>query len=368
MSASGIPEPGDWPTFGWSDEARPALGRALRAGPAVLATITALHGGGPRSPGTQMVLGCGVLDGYLSGGCIEADLAVHARACLGDGVARTLVYGQGSPWADISLPCGARLEVFLEAISPDDPAAQALVASSTTRAPVWWASDGSQRACLNAPPSPIDQSWPLLRPYAPIPRLLVFGSDPIALAISQLAIQAGFQTHLARVRGPSAPPPIAGLSYHRLEPDAVFTALGGLDAWTYVAVCGHEAGRDHAALVAALSGEAAYVGLLGARRRLAPRLEALRRAGVEETALASLRAPIGLDLGGKAPFEVAIAVMAEMILVRRAREDPGQMQEPIPSVSDGQDAVKTIPRDRVPYSPEEWQRTEQTRTVDASRP
>lgn len=82
-------------------------------------------------------------------------------------------------------------------------------------------------------------------------------------------------------------------------------------------MCGHEAERDHPALLAALRGQAAYVGLLGARRRLAPRLEALRADGVSQEALTRLRAPIGLDLGGKAPFEVAIAVLAEMILVRR---------------------------------------------------
>ena len=54
-----------------------------------------------------------------------------------------------------------------------------------------------------------------------------------------------------------------------------------------------------------------------ARRRLPPRLEALRAAGIGQEALAGLHAPIGLNLGGKAPFEVAIAVLAEMTLVRR---------------------------------------------------
>lgn len=316
----GIPALDDWPLFGWSDEARPALGEALRSGPAVLATITAIEGGGPRPVGTQMVFGRGVVDGYLSGGCIEADLALHAQACLADGAPRSLVYGQGSPWADIRLLCGARLEVFIEAIAPDDAAGRALAASARARRPVWWVSDGHRRACRAAAPTVSEAPGTLVRPYAPIPRLVIFGADPIALAIGQLGVLAGFETHLVRGRGPSVPPPIPGLAYHRLEPDAAFEALGGVDRWTYVAVCGHDDARDHPALVAALGGQAAYVGLLGARRRLPPRLEALRLAGIGQEALARLHAPIGLDLGGKAPFEVAIAVLAEMTQVRRAAQ------------------------------------------------
>jgi xanthine dehydrogenase accessory factor len=320
-----LPDLDDWPLFGWSDEARPALGRALERGPAVLATIIALEGGGPRPIGTQMVFGDGVLDGYLSGGCIEADVAAHAQSCLIDGAPRTLIYGEGSPWGDIRLLCGARLEVFVEAIPPGDPAALALAASAEIRTPVWWASDGGRRACLTAQPAARREAT-VLRPYVPIPRLVIFGADPIALAIAQTGVLAGFETHLVRDKGPSTAPPILGVRYHRAEPAAVLSALGGGDPWTYVAVCGHEPERDHAALVSALSGQAAYVGLLGARRRLEPRLTALREAGVADDALDRLRAPIGLDLGGKAPFEVAIAVLAEMILVRRG----GQAARPAP--------------------------------------
>ncbi|PXA82732.1 hypothetical protein DMC25_19420, partial [Caulobacter sp. D4A] len=96
---------------------------------------------------------------------------------------------------------------------------------------------------------------------------------------------------------------------------------------------GHDLALDHEALLAALPSPASYVGLLGARRRLAERITALRAAGLTERDLAKLRAPIGLDLGGKAPFEVAIAVIGEIIaarhgqpaLERRAHSNPSPL-------------------------------------------
>jgi len=135
-----------WPLFGLADDARPALRAALNSGrPAALATIVALGGGGPRPVGTQMVIAEGAVSGFLSGGCLEDDVAGHAREVLRDGAPRRLVYGEGSPWPDIRLLCGARIEVQLEAIAPDDAAARRLLALADARAPAVWLSDGRAR-------------------------------------------------------------------------------------------------------------------------------------------------------------------------------------------------------------------------------
>src|ERR1041385_5755042 len=100
----------EWPLFGLTDDVRPSLRQAREAGEAlVLATLISVEGGGPRPEGTQMVFAPGVLAGYFSGGCVESDVAGHAWACLQDGEPRTLVYGEGSPWPDIRLLCGARI-------------------------------------------------------------------------------------------------------------------------------------------------------------------------------------------------------------------------------------------------------------------
>ncbi|HEY1425952.1 MAG TPA: XdhC family protein [Caulobacteraceae bacterium] len=308
----------DWPMFGLGDDARPALARARAAGrPCALATIIALDGGGPRPVGTQMVVGEGILSGFLSGGCLEADVAGHAEACLADGEPRRLVYGTGSPWPDIRLLCGARIDILVEKIAPDDAAVGRLLELRDTRALATWISDGRRRVC-DAPqrtPAPWDGAFS--RGFEPVPKLVVLGGDPTALAIAWLGAHAGFETSLVRPKGPEAPPPFE-VAYLRDEPAEALAAIG-LDRWTAVAVATHEAEADHAALTVALPSEAFYVGALGARRRAGDRLAWLSAAGVSASAIQRLRTPIGLDIGGKAPWEVAISVLGEITAVRYAR-------------------------------------------------
>lgn len=313
----------EWPMFGLSDDARPALRRARDAGEAVaLATLVGLDGGGPRPPGTQMVFSPLEVSGYFSGGCVESDIADHAFACLADGSPRTLVYGRGSPWPDISLLCGARLEIFVERVPAEDPALAELLAAEDERRPVTWVSDGVTRACAE------DLSpWPeaaVSRAFAPRQRLIVVGGDPTAIAIASLGVQAGFETTLVRAKGPATPPPVAGLGYRR---DSVAEVLAdiGPDAWTAVAIASHDLDLDRDALMAATPSAAGYVGLLGARRRLPDRVAPLVAAGVAAHLIERIHAPIGLDIGGKAPWEVAVSVIGEIMAERYA--DPSQPQK-----------------------------------------
>lgn len=309
----------EWPLFGMDEDVRPALRQAWAAGlPCALATLTAVEGGGPRPVGTQMVFAEGGLAaGYFSGGCVESDVADHAHACLDDGQPRRLVYGEGSPWPDIRLLCGARIEIFVERVAADDPALLRLFACDTAREPCVWISDGEKRVCA-APEAA--QPWPgaIVRRYDPVPRLVVFGSDPTALAMAALGGQAGFETTLVRPKGPSEPPPISRIAYRRDEPAEALAAIG-VDVWTAVAVASHDMENDQAALQAALPSPASYVGLLGARARLPERQARLRAAGVGEDDIRRLHAPIGLDIGGKAPWEVAISVIGEITALRYAR-------------------------------------------------
>jgi xanthine dehydrogenase accessory factor len=305
--------------FGLADDERPSLRAARLAGkPAALATITALGGGGPRPVGTQMVIAEDLVSGFLSGGCLESDVAGHAAQVLEDGAPRRLIYGEGSPWPDIRLLCGARIEIMVERIAPDDPAVGRLLELTAARAPAQWTSDGERRECAHQGEAAAPWQGAFSRVYEPTPRLIVLGSDPTALAIAQLGAQAGCETTLVRPKGPIDPPPLAGVAYRRDEPAAALTAIG-LDPWTAVAVATHEAELDHAALTEALPSDAFYIGALGARRRAPERLAWLRAEGLPEGDIARLRTPIGLDIGGKAPWEVAIAVLAEIIALRYAR-------------------------------------------------
>lgn len=305
-----------WPAFGLADDIRPALARAVARGqPVALATITACPGGGPRPVGTQMTFAEDEICGFLSGGCLEADLAIHADEVLKSGAAQRLIYGEGSPWPDIRLLCGARMEILVEPLAPDDTALLGLLAATAARKQVFWRSDGARRLCaarLEAPAAPDAYD----RRYDPPIRLVVMGSDPTALAMASLGVQAGLETFLVRPKGPAAGPPgIETLTYLRASPADALAEIGP-DPWTAVAVASHDAAMDHEALVSALPSPAFYVGALGARRRLEDRVAGLRAAGVTESYLARLRSPIGLPLGGKAPWEVAIAVLAEITAER----------------------------------------------------
>jgi xanthine dehydrogenase accessory factor len=306
----------EWPLFGFADDARPALRKAAEEGePLALATIVHLDGGGPRPVGTQMTITQRSVSGFLSGGCLEGDVAAHAVSVLEDGAPRRLVYGAGSPWPDIRLLCGARIEIQLERLAPDDRATAELLALTGRRAPAVWLSDGERRAAGPADAPPAAWQGAFGKRFVPVPRLVVLGSDPTALAIAALGAQAGCETTLVRPKGPTEPPPISGIAYRRDDPGEALQAIG-LDPWTAVAVATHDAELDHHALVVALPSAAFYVGALGARRRLPDRQEWLRQAGLDEKAIARLHAPIGLDIGGKAPWEVAVAVVAEIVAER----------------------------------------------------
>jgi xanthine dehydrogenase accessory factor len=322
------PQLPEWPLFGMTGDVRPTLREVRDAGLAcTLATLIAVEGGGPRPVGTQMVFAPGYVAGYFSGGCVESDVADHAFACLADGEPRTLVYGEGSPWPDIQLLCGARIEIFLERVAPDDAALAELLSAHADRRPVTWVSDGYTRQCAE------DLSpWPeaaVVRDHDPTPRLIVVGGDPTALAIAQLGAQSEFETTLVRPKGPTSGPPLPGVAYSRAEPHEAFAAIG-VDAWTAIAIATHDLETDRAALRAALPSPASYVGLLGARRRIADRIAPLRAEGAPEHLFAKLHAPIGLAIGGKAPWEVAASVIGEIMALRYAR-DSGSTSTTLPA-------------------------------------
>jgi xanthine dehydrogenase accessory factor len=329
----------EWPLFGMTDDVRPALRQTkAEAQACALATLTTVEGGGPRPEGTQMVFAPGITAGYFSGGCVESDVADHAFACLEDGEPRTLVYGEGSPWPDIQLLCGARIEIFVERVGADDPALAELLAAQDERRSVVWVSDGTSREC-GADISP----WPearVVRRHDPVARLIVVGGDPTALAIAQLGAQSEFETTLVRSKGPEAPPPIPGVAYRREEPKAAFEAIG-VDEWTAIAIATHDLETDRAALREALPSPAGYVGLLGARKRLPDRVGQLRAEGMAEGLIARLHAPIGLDIGGKAPWEVAVSVIGEIMALRYARAS-GRTSTTVPAAAASAPAARRI--------------------------
>lgn len=305
----------EWLEGGLEDDMRERMFSCRAAGtPFALATIAAAEGG-PRPVGSQMVITHTDQWGFLSGGCIEADVALHGREVLDTGEPRYLVYGRGSPFIDTRLPCGGRLEVLIERLTPDDPALAELAVRTERRSPTAWESDGVTRRC-GEPIGRETRSQVARHVFFPPQRLLVVGSDPFALAIAGLAARTDWDAVLVVPFGPEEPPPISA-RYERRSVERVVKDAKP-DAWTAIAVATHDLDLDERAIAAALKSYAGYVGVLGSKRRLPERLNRLRALGFHEAALDRLKAPIGLDLRATAPWEVAVSVIAEIIAARRS--------------------------------------------------
>lgn len=156
------------------------------------------------------------------------------------------------------------------------------------------------------------------------PRLLVFGANDFAAAVVRQGALLGYRTTLCDPRPvfaterrfPDADEVVAEWPdrYLRGERDA-----GRLDGRTVVCLLAHDARFDVPLLELALQLPVGYVGAMGSRRAHAEREAALRRRGVPAAALARLRSPIGLDLGGSTPAEFALSVLAEVVAASRGR-------------------------------------------------
>jgi xanthine dehydrogenase accessory factor len=309
-------EGADWPLFGWADDVRPAMAQARAAGrPVVLATLWQVTGSAPRGAGAQMLFDGAQATGYFSGDCIEGDVAAHAADVLASGEARQLHYGTGSPWIDIRLRCGGSLRILLERVAPDCPAAEALLAHAAARQPCLWSSDGKARTVTagDGPLLAFDEApFRLHRRFDPPRRVIVSGGDPGALALAALAAQARFETVLVRPDGPAEAPPLSGVRYLRQAPTEALASLKP-DRWTAYIGATHEDEHDLAACLRALRARAGWVGMIGAKSRAEGRLAALRALGASEEDLSRLRLGPGIAGLGKAPWEVAVGIVAEVM-------------------------------------------------------
>lgn len=295
------------------DDIRVAL---LAAQPApsrcAIATLVEVSGSAPRDIGAQMLITEHEFWGFLSGGCIEADVARYAREAMTVGAPRLLRYGEGSPWIDIRLACGSGITVLVEPIAAKDAALETLLDGYTARAPVLWTSDGTKRAAAIGADEPavLWDGTCYHKLFEPALRLILIGDDAAALASAAVARELGWDVVLIAPGGPAAAP-FAWITYHRCPPAEALDAIG-MDRWTAIAVLSHDREDDECALAHALMSAAFHVGAIGARARLDSRLAKLRSHGVSAAQLARLHAPIGLPGFGKAPREIALSLVAEV--------------------------------------------------------
>jgi xanthine dehydrogenase accessory factor len=148
----------------------------------------------------------------------------------------------------------------------------------------------------------------------PASRLVVVGDGGLADALARQAALLGWRSEIV---GPAL---------------AATAAVGTLGPADGVVVLSHDATVDGPALAAALESRAGYIGALGSRRTQAARRERLLAGGIAPDALAAIHGPAGLDLGGRADAEIALAICAEMLAVRMGRA-AGALREPTGAVN-----------------------------------
>jgi xanthine dehydrogenase accessory factor len=153
--------------------------------------------------------------------------------------------------------------------------------------------------------------------FPPPQRLIIIGGVHIAIPLHRLAKLLGYHVTVVDARGMLATAerfPQAD-SIMVAWPDEALAALH-LDSGTSVVVLTHDPKFDHPALLAAIQSPARYVGAIGSKTTNSERMAALREMGATPEQMARIFAPVGLDLGGKSPAEIALAIMAEIVAER----------------------------------------------------
>ena len=150
------------------------------------------------------------------------------------------------------------------------------------------------------------------RCYAQAPRMVIVGAVHITQALAPMAAMAGFEVVVVDPRRAFATAErLPGVTVTTEWPDEALARIG-LDAQTAVVTLSHDPKLDDPALIAALQSPCFYIGALGSSRTHAKRVARLTEAGLA-AALPRIHAPVGLDLGGRSPAEIAVSVLAQVL-------------------------------------------------------
>ncbi len=338
----------------WQSEGA-TLGRAV---------VVRTFGSAPRPEGATLVVTAdGRLAGSVSGGCVEGAAFEEIQAARADGVSRVIRYGISDEQAwDVGLACGGTIDVLVEPyVRPEVVAAAGLRAGSVVVIPLpadappaafgphppgageppgrslSVADDGSLAGTTGLPEADaaIAQAARtllarggsatvtaagrqfFLEGYPAAPRLVIVGAVQVAMPLARMARELGYETVVVDGRAafatPERFPDVDRLVVGWPDEVADEIGLGPTDA---VAVLTHDVKFDEPAIVEGLRRGCRYVGAVGSKKTQADRRARLRATGVTDAELARLRGPIGLDLGGRAPAETALAIMAEVVAER----------------------------------------------------
>ena len=330
-----------------------------------VATLVATRGTTPKKEGAKMWVGEGgrVLGSVTIGGCVDARVIAEAERVIASAEPALLSMDLGDEDAwELGLTCGGTVDVLVEPIDlrrEGDPLGETYAAARaetergrhavvvTTlaggrRAVV--SEDGVLSGTLGDPAldaeardraletiargasrttsliSTGDAREAFFELHGPAPTLAIFGAGHVAMPLVSMARVLGFRTIVVDARERFA-------TKDRF-PDADEIRLGIPSeiaesmAWTpstFVILVAHDYKYDIPVLRRVLESRAAYVGLLGSRRRGESIKRFLREEGMPEDALARVHVPIGLDIGAQSAAEIALSILAEAVAVRAGR-------------------------------------------------
>ncbi len=155
--------------------------------------------------------------------------------------------------------------------------------------------------------------------FVPPPRLLIFGAVDFSAALARVAKIIGYRVTVCDARGAFATERRFPMADEVVVdwPDRLLAKVGPeLGARDAVCILTHDPKFDVPAVLAALGTSVGYIGAMGSRRTTADRAQRLREAGVDESALRRVMAPIGLDIGARTPEETAVSICAEIVALR----------------------------------------------------
>jgi xanthine dehydrogenase accessory factor len=331
--------------------------------PAAVATVAAVEGSAYRRPGAKLLAPAdGGNYGAVTAGCLEDAVLDIAREVIDTGRPRLevfdLVEDDDDTWG-LGLGCNGVIDLFVEpldagwdrplaALADGDPVTVLTVVEADA-VPVGSRTvvvDGRREAVADRPELPTgavdateaaveavhgtgrtrlvetDGTRVLVDGLAPTPELLLFGGQNDLPPVARLASQVGFSVHVHSGRGAvddSSVP--AADSVTTGHPTAVADHVTN-DEHTYAVVMSHNLLDDRLAVETLLRETAVpYVGLMGPRERFEELRDSLAADGVTltESELDRVSTPVGLDLGGGEPVEIAFSVVSEALAVSNGR-------------------------------------------------
>ena len=302
-----------------------------------LITVVQTWGSAPRPPGALLAIrDDGVVSGSVSGGCVEDDLIARTQAQLrsSDKAAEAdkpavIAYGvTQEEAARFGLPCGGSLRLVQETLLEANWVAQLLsrIEQHQLVARTLDMATGAVRLhdATRGQALQFDGAT-LTAVFGPKWRLLLIGAGQISRAVAQMAGLLDFEVLCCDPREEYASNLAAELPAVRLiagMPDDVVRELP-VDAHTAIVALTHDPKLDDMALLEALKSDTFYVGALGSRLNQQKRKQRLaEHFDLTAAELARLYGPVGLALGARTPAEIALSIMAEIILVKNGVASP----------------------------------------------